>query len=309
MAKIEMTIDSIRVSLVNYQRVVILKEKTGERYLPIWIGPAEADMIAVKMQNVSVPRPLFADFVCMIIDSLGGRMKEALISELRNDTFYAKAIINVNKKDIEIDCRPSDVLAVAVRLDTSIFTEEKVLKKAGITLDPETGEPISKSSGVAFSSGTGNPESSHFEVFSESARAILNQSESESKRLNHDMVSTGHVLLALLKGQGYNILAGILNNMNIDMPKFLEDLESILVTQPAIEGNETGLTPAVKEAIQTALTEAKRLGSVQVEPEHILLSLLRGNNGIAINRLKNADVTTEKIYIELLRIDSQRIKI
>ena len=100
-----MTIDSIRVSQVNYQRVVILKEKMGERYLPIWIGPSEADMIAVKMQNVSVPRPLFADFVCMIIESLGARMKEALISELKSDTFYAKAIINVNKKDTEIDCR------------------------------------------------------------------------------------------------------------------------------------------------------------------------------------------------------------
>jgi bifunctional DNase/RNase len=72
---IEMSIDSIRVSLMNYQRVVILKEKAARRYLPIWIGPAEADAIAVKLQGVSVPRPLTHDLLSSVIDSLGAAIR------------------------------------------------------------------------------------------------------------------------------------------------------------------------------------------------------------------------------------------
>ncbi len=80
---IEMTIDSIRVSLMNYQRVVILKEKMAERYLPIWIGPAEADAIAVKLQGVTVPRPLTHDLLYSVIDTLGATINSIIISELK----------------------------------------------------------------------------------------------------------------------------------------------------------------------------------------------------------------------------------
>ena len=101
MAQIEMVIDSIRVSLMNYQRVVILKEKEGERYLPCWIGPAEADSIAVKMQGVRMPRPLTHDFVCSVIDRLGATVESAVVSELKKDTFYAKLLLNKDGKEIE----------------------------------------------------------------------------------------------------------------------------------------------------------------------------------------------------------------
>ena len=92
----EMTIDSIRVSPMNYQRVVILKEKDADRYLPIWIGPAEADAIAVKLQDLSVPRPLTHDLLSTIIDELGGSVQHILVSDLHNDTFYAKITIQSN---------------------------------------------------------------------------------------------------------------------------------------------------------------------------------------------------------------------
>lgn len=139
---IEMTIDSIRVSLMNYQRVVILKEKMAKRYLPIWIGPAEADAIAVKLQGVTVPRPLTHDLLNSVIDSLGAAIDSIIVSDLKSDTFYAKVILNVNGEQIEVDSRPSDALALAVRTDAPIFTEEAVLDKAGILLDEETGKPI-----------------------------------------------------------------------------------------------------------------------------------------------------------------------
>ncbi len=143
---IEMSIDSIRVSLMNYQRVVILKEKLAKRYLPIWIGPAEADAIAVKLQGVMVPRPLTHDLLSSVIDSLGAAIDSIIVSDLKSDTFYAKIILSVNSEQMEIDSRPSDALALAVRTDAPIFAEEAVLDKAGILLDEETGKPIMEES-------------------------------------------------------------------------------------------------------------------------------------------------------------------
>ncbi len=139
---IEMTIDSIRVSLMNYQRVVILKEKLARRYLPIWIGPAEADAIAVKLQGVNVPRPLTHDLLGLVIDSLGATINSIIVSDLKSDTFYAKIVLNVDGEQIEIDSRPSDALALAVRAEAPIYVEDAVLDKAGILLDEETGKPI-----------------------------------------------------------------------------------------------------------------------------------------------------------------------
>ena len=139
---IEMTIDSIRVSLMNYQHVVILKEKDSDRYLPIWIGPAEADSISVKLQNVDIARPLTHDLLDSVISTLGASVNSIVVNELHNDTFYAKIILNINNGQIEIDSRPSDAIALAVRVTVPIYVEESVLDKAGIMLDRETGKPI-----------------------------------------------------------------------------------------------------------------------------------------------------------------------
>ncbi len=144
---VEMVIDSIRVSLMNYQRVVILKEKMANRYLPIWIGPAEADAIAVQLQGVSVPRPLTHDLLRSVVDALGARVSSVVVNDLKNDTFYAKIALDVDGGQMEIDSRPSDALALAVRVEAPIYVEESVLDKAGILLDKETGKPVSEEEG------------------------------------------------------------------------------------------------------------------------------------------------------------------
>jgi hypothetical protein len=132
-----MTIESIRVSLMNYQRVVILKEKEADRYLPIWIGPAEADAIAVRLQEVSVARPLTHDLLCSAIDALGARVNCIVVNDLSNDTFYARIVLDVDGKSLEIDSRPSDAIALAVRVQVPIYAEEAVLEKAGVMLDKD----------------------------------------------------------------------------------------------------------------------------------------------------------------------------
>ncbi len=138
----EMLVDSIRVSLTNYQRVVILKEKSTDRYLPIWIGPSEADSIAVKLQDVNVPRPLTHDLLNNVIDTLGGIVTHITVSKLLNDTFYAKITLQSNGSSFEVDCRPSDAIALAVRVEAPIYAEDDVLDKAGVAIDQETGKPI-----------------------------------------------------------------------------------------------------------------------------------------------------------------------
>lgn len=138
----EMLIDSIRVSLMNYQRVVILKEKNADRYLPIWIGPAEADAIAVKLQDISVPRPLTHDLLRSVLETIGVSVSHIVVSDLQNDTFFAKIVLLMDSKTLEVDSRPSDAIALAVRAKVPIYVEEKVLDKAGIVLDKETGKPV-----------------------------------------------------------------------------------------------------------------------------------------------------------------------
>jgi len=139
---IEMIIDSIRTSLMNYQRVAILKERAAERYLPIWIGPTEADAIAVKLQGATVRRPLSHDLLHSVIGALGATLNSIVINELKGDTFYAKIILNVDGGQMEVDSRPSDALALAVRAGVPIYVEEAVLDRAGILLDKETGKPV-----------------------------------------------------------------------------------------------------------------------------------------------------------------------
>jgi bifunctional DNase/RNase len=137
---IEVTINSMGISPMNYQRVVILKEQAGERYLPIWIGPAEADAIAVKLQSVDVPRPLSHDLLWLVIRSLKASVNSIIINDLRDDTFYGRIILNAREGQMEIDSRPSDALALAVRARAPIFAEDTVLDKAGLLIDEETSQ-------------------------------------------------------------------------------------------------------------------------------------------------------------------------
>ena len=149
----EMEIDSIRVSLENYQRVVILKQKEGDRYLLIWIGTHEAEAIAVRLQDVQVPRPLTHDLLFNTIKDLGGAIERIVVSGLQNDTYFAKIGVRMGDKIVEIDSRPSDALALAVRAKVPIFVDDEVMQKAGVLLDKETGNAIVGSEGASSAGG------------------------------------------------------------------------------------------------------------------------------------------------------------
>ncbi len=134
---VEVTIDSIRVSLMTQQRVVFLKEVSGERYLVIWIGPCEADAITLEIQGVQVARPMTHDLLKTLILKLGATVSHVVVNDLRNDTFFARIVLSVNGRSLELDSRPSDAIALAVRVRAPIFIDEAVMDHAAIKPDQD----------------------------------------------------------------------------------------------------------------------------------------------------------------------------
>ena len=137
MDMIRVEIDSIRVSLMTQDRVVVLKDPQSERYLPIWIGPFEADALRVELAGMEVTRPLTHDLLKSVITQMGGKVEHVLVNDLSHDVFYARVRINVNGQAIDIDSRPSDAINLAVRLKVPIFVEDTVMERAGIEPEEE----------------------------------------------------------------------------------------------------------------------------------------------------------------------------
>ena len=138
----EVKIDSVRVSLMSQHRIVVLKDTDSARFLPIWIGPFEADAITIELQGVEVQRPLTHDLIKAIIHKLDAEVTQVAITDLRNDTFYAQITLRADGQRIEIDSRPSDAIALAVRERVPVYVSEDVMDQAAITPEPdlESGE-------------------------------------------------------------------------------------------------------------------------------------------------------------------------
>ena len=129
---IKVKIDSVRVSLTNQQRVVILKQINAERYLPIWIGLYEAEAITIALQEIEVARPQTHDLIKAIIQSLNGRVIQVEVNSLSDDIFYGNILLEFDAKQQNIDCRPSDAIALAARLKVPIMVSQDVMDQAGI---------------------------------------------------------------------------------------------------------------------------------------------------------------------------------
>ena len=130
---VEVVIDSIRVSLMSQQRVVILREADAERYLAIWIGPYEAEAITIALQDVEVQRPLTHDLLRSVIEHLQAKVERVVITDLKENTFFALIHKVRNGQNLSVDARPSDAMALALRTDVPIFVEEGVLEKSSVS--------------------------------------------------------------------------------------------------------------------------------------------------------------------------------
>jgi bifunctional DNase/RNase len=134
---IELSVYSVLYSLLSRYRIVLLKEKHGERFLPIWIGMFESEAIAMRLQGTVVPRPLTHDLLANVIAELGGDIQYIVINDLNDSTFFARIAIERDGELRLVDSRPSDAIALAVRTAVPIYVEESVMDKAGIVSSPD----------------------------------------------------------------------------------------------------------------------------------------------------------------------------
>ncbi len=133
---IELVLSKIKVDENRSEQVIVLKEKEGSRFLPVVIGIAEVNSIKLKLSGIDPPRPLTHDLLCRIVEGLGAKLKSILIDKLENNTFFAKLVISRSEsetEEVEIDARPSDSIAVALRAGIPIFVNQEVLNEAGVT--------------------------------------------------------------------------------------------------------------------------------------------------------------------------------
>jgi len=155
---IEVEIDSVRVSLTNQQRIVILKEIDQDRYLPIWIGLYEAEAITIALQDIQVARPQTHDLLKTLIIALNARLVQVEVKSLSEDVFFGNLVLEISGDQQNVDCRPSDALALAARMNVPIMVSEEVMDQAGIIPEEESTVSDNEASDVEF-------EDSNLDVF------------------------------------------------------------------------------------------------------------------------------------------------
>ena len=193
MAKLlELKIDSLRVSLTNQQRIVVLKQVDADRYLPIWIGPYEAEAITITLQEIEVSRPQTHDLLNNLITILDGRLVKVIISALKDDIFFGTLIIEKDGKEIMVDSRPSDAIALAIRAHVPIMVDQKVMDEASIIPEEISESPeedtsteedmdVGKSGGSAKTPGSDDRLSIFEEYFTNKPDESSNEKDDQDK--------------------------------------------------------------------------------------------------------------------------------
>jgi len=305
---IEMEIDSIRVSKLNGEPVITLKEKGLDRYLAIWIESVGADAIERARRNVRAERPTTHDVMTSIIVSLGASIDHVLISALKRDAFHAKIALRLNDRQAEVDTRPSDALALAVRTGTPIYAEESVLDKAGITL--EDGSEASRD----FAAFLGKYESAYdgirrevprhhdgtyakaHEVFSEAALGLLQEAQKAAKDMHSSAVEPLHILLAILESS-HKHTTEMLRAFNVPSKEACARLKQLgALTQESTDTNAVELGEGGRRLLSVAIDEAQMLGGPAVAPEHLLLAALRESSQATLEALRPSTIPLEEAY-------------
>jgi len=134
---VEVRVQSLALDRTTNSPVVILQEVDGERVLPIWIGPSEASAIAMQLADMEFSRPLTHDLLCSVLTGLGGALQKVIITKVQKSTYYAELIVRRNGEVISLDARPSDSIAVALRVDARIFADGELLEVATIEIAEE----------------------------------------------------------------------------------------------------------------------------------------------------------------------------
>ncbi len=165
---VEVVIDSVRVSLTNQQRIVVLREKDTERYLPIWIGPYEAESITIALQEIEVVRPHTHDLMKNLLFTLNARLVRIEITTLRDDVYFGNLVLDFEGRTVNVDTRPSDALGLAVRCHVPVLVSLEVMEAAGVVPEEDIQEQpasVQEETSPEMESGEGEDRLSVFEDF------------------------------------------------------------------------------------------------------------------------------------------------
>jgi bifunctional DNase/RNase len=159
----EMTVYGVSFDLVGKQPIVLLKTADENRFLPIWIGHPEAAAILMKLQGASPQRPMTHDLITDMLEELDAEVTRITVTELRENTFYARITLERNGAEIEIDSRPSDAIALAVRVEAKIFAADEVIEESGIEFESE--EDAANDERIRRVSALGDVDPAEFRAF------------------------------------------------------------------------------------------------------------------------------------------------
>ena len=137
---VPMDITGVRMELPSNTPIVLLREQDGERFLPIWIGPVEAMAISSAIDGVAPPRPQTHDLLTSVIEAMGATLQRVVVTELRDNVFFADLVLDVGGREVVVSSRPSDAVALAVRVEAPVFARPSVLEEAGIEIREEQDE-------------------------------------------------------------------------------------------------------------------------------------------------------------------------
>jgi RNA polymerase sigma factor (sigma-70 family) len=273
---VEVAVDSIRMNVLEPHRVVVLKETAGERYLPIVIGVPEADAIAIKLQNHTVPRPLTHDLFLSGLEATGTRVERVVITNVVDQTFFARIDLASSAGSRSIDARPSDGIALAVRCGAPIYVASTMSDQAWVQ---------SLSSG--HSRAAGSPTTS-LKLSERAERATVRALE-EARRFDHHYLGLEHLLLGVLV-EGDSLAAAVLREYGVTLPNARQSLavlvgfgERIPVDRPGgkVQLTPTETTPRYDRALQQADAEAGERGRDHIGTEHLLLAALQEDKSMA----------------------------
>jgi bifunctional DNase/RNase len=262
---IEVYVESIRVNMSNYKRVVMLKEKAGVRYLPVWIGHFEADAIAIPMQNVPVSRPLTHDFALSAITSVGGKVTQAVIGELNDETFFAKVIVDANGRHVEIDSRPSDAISIAIRAKVPIYVADAVMDTAAMTFDENAPTTPARPDPDAASI-----ESTLAELVESALQSTANAPASDEST----EASAAD---------------------EVEAPPYLPGAEPAAGLPPEPFGEIGPVTEPVRAALQRAITAARRSRQLWIGPGDLMIGLLQQREAAANGILSALSIEADEI--------------
>ena len=273
---IEMTIDRIQMHPVSGQRVLVLKEKRADKYLPIWIGPHEADSIALRLEGQQLPRPLTHDLMESMIGDLGARVSRVVVSDIRNHTFFAQVVLQTNGATIERDSRTSDAIALAVRSDAPIYATSYVLDRAGVAFSPDTNLPESTVFGWQTLTMKDTVKDIS-RVASEEVEEILEKARAEAGQSGRRSIEPRDILLALVR-EAKGVSAKVFADLGVDLAKIRSTLEMPSDLGASVTYTTTEMSQAGLQVLNLARMEAYVMFHGRIEAEHLLLGLVLYND-------------------------------